>query len=376
VTPPPRSYFAWLDPLRCFAASSVVLYHLLALAALELPRWYPLAWFRIGFLGVDLFFGISGAVILYSLARLRQRDGAGFRRAFALRRAARILPLYLLTCAAFVAIVNPAILQRPDAAQVLLAHAFMLQNLFPSTHGAINGPSWSLGVEMQFYLVVLLLGPWLLRLRLRSLALFGLAIGVSWRTVVWYGMARHVPAEQGHLVFIAATQLPGVFDEFVAGMLALRWTLARRERGIEPRARGAAWLALAALLAWSASIALMHRYAPQFWSHPATVIGLRALLALAVGLTVAAALELPAPRRRQHGLKLSGDLSYGIYLWHMGVLLVLQRLWLQAPPWPFALAVLAGTLLLSLLGWYLLERPVLRAAHARAEPVAAAATRG
>jgi peptidoglycan/LPS O-acetylase OafA/YrhL len=356
-------YFAWLDPLRAFAALSVVLYHLVALAGLPWPSWYPAGWIRIGFLGVDLFFAISGAVVLYSMARLQQEAPASFRAAFALRRVARILPLYLVTGAACLALAQPDVLQRPDAWQVVLAHLLMVQNLFPSTHGAINGPSWSLGVEMQFYLVVLLLGPWLLQLRLRTLALLGLAVGLGWRAAVWWLMARHSAPEESHRVFIFATQLPGLFDEFVAGMLALRWSLQRRAQDRAPRA----WpLAALALLAWAAAIALMHRYAPVFWSHPATVVGLRALLALAVGLTVAATLALPAPRRGAAWLRLGGDLSYGIYLWHMGVLLVLQGLWPAAPPWRFALAVIGATLLLALLGWKLLEKPALRAAR-RAE---------
>lgn len=371
--PVPSIYFAWLDPLRGFAALSVLAAHLVMLAALPIPTWYPVAWFRIGFLGVDLFFAISGAVILFSLAELERRYPGGFRRAFAWRRAARIVPLYLLTGAMFVLLAKPDILQRADAAQVVLAHLFFVQNLFVSTHGAINGPSWTLGVEMQFYLLVLLVGPWLLRLRLHTLAAIGLVIGLGWRTAVWWWLSQDPASADSNRMFIYSTQLPGVLDEFVAGMLAVRWLMQRREQGHPPSARSAVRLGLGALIAWSLAIALMHQHVDDFWTHPTTVIGLRSLLALATGLSVAAALALPAPHRRIPGLRSSGDLSYGIYLWHMGMLLVLQGLWPAAEPWCFALAVLVATVAMSWLAWVLVERPVMHWARRRESHHVAAA---
>jgi len=353
------AHFAWLDPLRGFAALSVLAYHLVVLAALPIPTWYPVAWFRIGLVGVDLFFAISGAVILLSLDALLRRCGEAFRRPFALRRAARIVPLYLLTGALFVLVVNPSILQRPDALQVVLAHLFFVHNLFPSTHGAINGPSWTLGVEVQFYLLVLLLGPWLLRVPLRTLLLAGLAVAIGWRAFVWWRWA----GGDSNLVFIYQTQLPGVIDEFVAGMLAARWWLAR---GTPSRAT-AGGIAVAAVAAWAGAIALMHHVMPVFWSDFASVVFLRCALALAAGLSVAAALAFASPARPAPGLRLAGDVSYGIYLWHMGALLLLQAAWPGAAPWPFAAAVLALTLALSAASWFALERPAIRRARAAAQ---------
>jgi peptidoglycan/LPS O-acetylase OafA/YrhL len=362
AVPAPASLarFAWLDPLRGFAALSVLAYHLVALAALPIPTWYPVAWLRIGMLGVDLFFAISGAVILISLAQLQQRFGADWRAAFVRRRAARIVPLYLLTGALFVLLVRPDILQRADVVPVLLAHLFFVQNLFVSTHGVINGPSWTLGVEAQFYLLVLLIGPWLLRVPMRWLALAGVGVALAWRSWVWWHWVASVPVSDANLVFIQSTQLPGVIDEFVAGMLAARWWMAR---GGRTSGALAATLAGAALLAWIGAIALMHFFMPVYWTAPASVIGLRSALAVAAGLSVAAALALPSPRRPNAALRLSGDFSYGIYLWHMGALLALQAAWPQADPWSFGAAVLGLTLALSAAGWWLIERPAIRAAQ-------------
>jgi peptidoglycan/LPS O-acetylase OafA/YrhL len=357
------AYFPWLDPLRGFAALSVLAAHLVMLAQLPIPTWYPLGWFRIGFLGVDLFFAISGAVILGSVASLQKRNSQGFHRAFALRRLARIVPLYVLTCAVFVVLVRPEILARPDAPQVILAHLFFVQNLFPSTHGVINGPSWTLGVEMQFYLVMLLFGPWLLRLSMTRLALLGLAIGLGWRALVWWTQVAGQTNPDTNLVFIWQTQLPGVIDEFVAGMLALRWWQTRATRAALPGPATAAGLSVAALVAWSLVIGSMHALMASYWTSPLSVIVLRSGIAVAVGLSVAAALSWPALRRPLPGLRLSGDLSYGIYLWHMGALLLWQAAIPEANPWVFGAAVLGSTLLLATAGWFALERPVMRAAR-------------
>ena len=59
-------HFPWLDPLRFFAALSVLLFHLADVLKFPLPGSGPLVWFSGGFLGVDLFFAISGAVIALS----------------------------------------------------------------------------------------------------------------------------------------------------------------------------------------------------------------------------------------------------------------------------------------------------------------------
>ncbi|MDP1142625.1 acyltransferase family protein, partial [Klebsiella pneumoniae] len=82
---------------RFFAAVSVLLFHLHDIVKLPLPDSGPQLWFRGGFLGVDLFFAISGAVIALSLHRLMQQEPPRWRRSFAIRRVARLVPLYLLT---------------------------------------------------------------------------------------------------------------------------------------------------------------------------------------------------------------------------------------------------------------------------------------
>lgn len=149
--------FPHVDLLRALAALLVVVYHLEALGSLALRG--DVFWtlpFRYGWVGVDLFLVISGFVIMLSAARAYERAPQDFKWPFMQRRLRRLLPLYVLTCLIFLFLVRPEVLLRPieQLVPVLLSHALFLQNLSHHTHGVINGVTWSLALEMQFYLAL------------------------------------------------------------------------------------------------------------------------------------------------------------------------------------------------------------------------------
>ena len=147
--------FPLIDVLRAVAVLLVLVYHVVALgdwSMFAVPVWgLP---FRQGWIGVDLFFVISGFVITLSAAREFKRKSHDFRSQFMQRRLRRLVPLYLLTCVSFVFLVRPEILLLPTAQLMLqvASHALFLQNLSHLTHGMINGVTWSLAREVQCYL--------------------------------------------------------------------------------------------------------------------------------------------------------------------------------------------------------------------------------
>ena len=360
TVPVGRTYFPWLDALRGFAAFSVIVYHLVVLANLPVPATMPWQWFRFGFLGVDLFFAISGAVILLALEQSLRRAPTRYRRDFFRLRLARILPLYVIACAAFVVFVKPDILHRADLTHLLIAQLLFVQNLSASTHGVINGPSWSLGLEMQFYVLMALGGALLLKPRGWMLPVMSFVMAIGWRALVWWQDAGSHLATPDPAQFIHASQLPGVIDAFAAGMLVALWQCRRRARGDVARVRLSLVLGAFALLCWCGALAWFIARAGDYWTNPVSAIGLRSLTALAGGLTVAAAFAAPTLRFGNKPMMLCGDLSYGLYLWHMPVLLWLQPRMPTDAPWRFAITTFAITIALSALTWFAIERPILR----------------
>jgi peptidoglycan/LPS O-acetylase OafA/YrhL len=140
--------FGSLDGLRAIAIIAVLWHHH---ANNAVPGWTITTR---GFLGVDLFFVISGFLIVTLLLRERKRAGSLSLRAFYIRRFLRILPPYYLV----LLIVGTVAFLRPwgtssEAVKTDLPYAlFFLSNLVPMQ--SLLAITWSLSVEEQFYAVV------------------------------------------------------------------------------------------------------------------------------------------------------------------------------------------------------------------------------
>src|SRR4051812_48378852 len=125
-------FFPMVDVLRAFAAISVMVYHVIAhFEWKDFPVTGPLSWFRVGGMGVDLFFVISGFVIAESaFARLQRGSLREFVKSFVTARLTRIIPLHYVTCLLFVVFVVPDLILVPDIWKQLLSHAVMLHSWF------------------------------------------------------------------------------------------------------------------------------------------------------------------------------------------------------------------------------------------------------
>jgi peptidoglycan/LPS O-acetylase OafA/YrhL len=346
-----------INVLRAFAALSVVVYHVIEHGKwTSFPTAGPLLTFRIGWLGVDLFFVISGFVITYSALILYRADGASFRSRYWARRLTRIVPLYLLTLFLWLALFTPQWDVREWARQLAM-HLTFTHSFSPRTHGSIDGPNWSLAIEMHFYIAIALAIRWLDRVPAWRILAGAVVISWLWRAVVFhlYG------GGETHLLFIRLTQLPGVLDEFAAGMFLAKLFLDGRRRWF---AQGWAWLAAACATGY----VTMRIYWGQdaFWETPAMVIMWRSLLAAFFMCIVGAAISLPQwlATRALKPLEYLGETSYGIYLWHLFAVQVVIFRWgwteVQA-----LVAVVAFTLALAMLSWHAFEKPFMRLARRR-----------
>ncbi len=174
------SRFAFVDALRGVAAMSVVVFHIYKqnlLRHAERPFPEPFhSLFVNGYLGVYIFFVLSGFVIAHSVRGYRITPG--FVGRFALRRSLRLDPPYWAAIAAAIVIAvtaNQAVgdtqhIPVPSATDVI-AHVFYLQGFLHVPN--ILGVFWTLCLEIQFYLIYVVLLGVTQRLADRRIFVFG-----------------------------------------------------------------------------------------------------------------------------------------------------------------------------------------------------------
>lgn len=359
--------FPAVDALRAAAALLVLAYHVV-----EVGKWTafpvqgPALLVRAGWVGVDLFFVISGFVIGLSALQGYDRQGLAFRTPFFRRRIARIVPLYALTALLFLLLVEPSLLSLPwrTLAVHLGSHAAFLHNLSPSTHGSINGPNWSVALEMQFYAAMLLLTPWIARTRV--LSLLAVLIGVSWiwrAAVAWWIQPQ---ISQAHVLHVYSSQLPGTLDGFAFG-IALALLVMRGGSGKLSSLVQASWRNC---LVWLAAFVVLggltwetYWARASYWDQFAMIVFWRTLLAASFACLVAAAVTLPnIGVTLLRPVRYLGEISYGIYLWHLPVLLTMVAVpWLKEER--LLWQVMIGTLAISAFSWHFFERPFVRRSH-------------
>ena len=357
-------YFPNVNLLRAFAALLVLVYHVIELGPWpEFPSSGALLTFRAGWVGVDLFFVISGFVIGLSAIRLYRDGDSDYRRTFMRRRLARIVPLYLLTCVAFLIAVQPAVLSLPWPKLLLqfASHLLFLHNLLPALHGAINGPNWSVAAEMQFYVLMMLAAPFVSRIDIRALLAGGLLIAWISRAIAFW--ATH-DLGKPFVTFVYATQVPSMLDAFAIGLAIARLHL---DGGLRRWTARSPWPPLiAAAFAFTIGLDVVWQ---TYWSHAdywgdgAMVIFWRTGLAATFGALVLFASLLPNVARFVPPLDYLGDVSYGIYLWHLPVILVLTAHSVASSPVALLMWTLAIVIALSALTWHFLERPIIRRLH-------------
>lgn len=341
----------WIDILRGIAALWVVFYHVLALRPWPgFPETGLASLPRYGWTGVDLFFVISGFVIGTTVLD-KHDQGTPWRMTYAERRLRRILPLFMMTLAVYVVFLMPTLVwQGWNGALHLGSHVLFVHNLWHETHGSINGPSWSVGLEMQFYLLMAVAAPWLARASVSRMVVTWFVLAWGWR----YASTLAFPPGQSSpiLQFIYSSQLPGTLDEFVCGIAVAKLLRGGQLQYNSKRLSVWALSTLALLtLAWITVPDEAH-----YWQSRPIIVGWRTLVSMGFAGLLACVVMWPS----QKSLLLKplcylGTISYGIYLWHMPVLLTLVE---KTPyqGWRLLMATCLSTVLLASLSWYGFEK--------------------
>jgi peptidoglycan/LPS O-acetylase OafA/YrhL len=360
--------------LRAAAALLVALYHLATTAPFGRlgpgDRLGPLATFfeAVGFAGVDLFFVISGAVMMVTCWEQFGHAGASGR--FLLRRAIRIHPLYWLATLAVLA----ACWVRPEwMARDKLSAAFVAKSLalWPQREFPVVAVGWTLTYEMFFYVAfaALLLLP--RRAAWRLLAAWAVA------TLVLYTVMDD-PAD--HRKLHGYLQLPVYASPLVLEFL-LGCCIGAAVRTRTVRWAGAALAAgIVALGVVGTYVGAAFTWESQYGLTRLVVYGLPSAL-IVYGAVSFEVVRGTSPRR---WLDFWGDASYSTYLTHVYVILLFSRIattrLAEAPIWLVWLAA-AGCLiccgLVAAACYVLVERPMhRRLAHAVASGTSRAGSAG
>jgi peptidoglycan/LPS O-acetylase OafA/YrhL len=333
-------YLPALDGLRACAVMGVLLYHA------------DISWASGGFLGVDLFFVLSGFLIT-TLVCERRGEPHGLRRFYA-RRALRLLPAVMLLLVAnlVVEVGRGGGWDRPlNSMLIVLTYTTNWAEL----HGWLFSHSlthlWSLAIEEQFYLVwpLLLLGGLRLAATRRVMAVFALvlaALGTMWCLHLWLDGVSWLG-----IYIRTEVRAPEILVGAALALFRIDVVMARTSRTVR------SVLATAALAALGvASVAI----APDA---EILYVGGFVVVAVLAGLVITAEAGGPWLAHRvlaSRPLVVVGRLSYSLYLWHFFVFVVVME---EVPDWPVAARVAcawAVTAVAATASSVLVERPALR----------------
>lgn len=350
-----RRYMPGLDGLRVVAVLSVIVYH-------SNSNWLPG-----GFLGVAIFFTLSGYLITDILAGEWEKYHSFNLKTFWIRRARRLLPAMLTVVAAVVLVsmfLDSSRLGqlRGDvpAALVYMSNWWLIFHKV-SYFESFGPPSplghlWSLAVEEQFYLIwplLLLLGFKAARSR-KTLTFFILGLALVSALLMSF---LYVPGSDPSRVYYG-TDTRG-FALLIGAVLAVIWPSQKLKEHVSGPARAVLEIVgIACLLSLLFLIRTQNEYDPFLYEGGLLIVAV-------LSAVLIAALAHPAGRLGKwlgaKPLRWLGCRSYGLYLWHYPVITLTTSQTAAENAEPFRLVwQLAITVLLAALSYKYIEEPIRR----------------
>lgn len=358
-----------LDGLRGIAILLVLIHHYLGgrmpTDAYQVLHWVDVV-FRLAWSGVDLFFVLSGFLIGGIL--LEQRAAKNFLSAFFLRRGCRILPLYFAWLGLYVVMLHllPPEQGRGWVDETLAprypgwAYVFLVQNFFVAGHEVFGPlwqvPSWSLALEMQFYL----LAPLLIRFvpeRKLPVVLAGLIVAVPFFRLLMYLFYPFI---------FVYTLLPCRMDALLLGMLCACLLRDDRVRRWLEKEQVKLHVALAVLLGGIAALNVLpfcSRTSFEMVWFGYSWLGIFYACLLLITMTANRGVIVAVMRNQI--LRYLGVIAYGVFLTHLGIAGLIHG-WMResnlnihgAADALATLAALGVTLLVATLSWRFFEKPI------------------
>ncbi len=365
-----------LDGLRGLAALAVLCFHTWLYRdnrAPGVPHGLLYNALREANVGLICFFVLSGFLLYRPFARAaRSGERAVDIHGYGLRRVARIVPAYyavLVGALLMYALVGYHSI-TPSAGQIPLFAVFG-ENYSMSTVMHADPVAWTLCIEAAFYVALPLIGVLVWRLGPgRPHRQAALLVGLIALTVAWNAIAFDNRWDAR-----ATKSLPSWLGEFALGMLVAHW-LAGRELHTPARARLRA-STTAAVAALGAAVVLAGCYwAQSRWlqADVRRVVAIYLVLATGFALIIAAVAAGRGPvvsALSWRPLALLGLISYGVYLWHLPLILTLKQIHaLPTALGPRLLVVFSLACVVGALSWRFVERPAMRWASRRSRRTA------
>ena len=340
ATAPVNRRLPALDGVRGVAILLVILHN----QAGRYPSLHLQSLFANGWMGVDLFFVLSGFLITGIL--VDTRESKGYLKNFYARRCLRIWPLYY-SLLVFMFVLVP--LLRPSEAHTVFdrsspwwAYPLFLQNFLVPSPTAATGPlgiTWSLAIEEQFYLV----WPWVVRFcsaaQLRRIALAVICLSPVLRL---YLSLHHVDIYPNVFCRLDGLMLGALLalvvrsDTFLPSKLMKHAWMAlfiAAPLALVTEALNARWIAFSFTALASASFVYLSLFSEQRW--------------LRVALT-------------NRFMVYTGTISYGLYLLHKIPFDMAHAFRLERYPFLVLPILVAAGYAMAALSWNLLEKPFLR----------------
>lgn len=334
-----------IQMLRAIAALSIVVHHGLfeleqmAAQAGQAMRWQSVLPLEAG---VDLFFVISGFVMVYA-----SRDLFGSKNSvgpFLRRRLARIVPIYWVVTVLYLALslsgLAPLNRVAPEGAEIIASLFFMPFERPDGLVQPLYSLGWTLNYEVMFYCLFALALP------LHRAVAVATVVGILMAMVL---IGHFIPSSMTMLHFWTRS----IIIEFGLGMIIGHMALS----GIRPDRKMGLALGIIGLvlLAFGSTFS-------AFLPDRALLFGLPAALLVIAALAFNGEQESGTASRILISL---GDASYAIYLLHpfvlRGIRVVASQLLVTMPPLVFMLTSVTLTCIVAMIVWRWFERPVTRA---------------
>ena len=366
-------YQEGLTGVRALAACWVMLFHVNAFAGPRVLSIHPFGvridlhpLMTVGWLGVTIFFVLSGFLLTMHLLGSLERNQPGTLRRYFGARIRRVIPAFWAQLAVLFVVAFITARALPEWTQYLPLHLLMLHNVSEKASYAINSVYWTLPIEFAFYFLLPVIATriaardaWPAAKLYRLLALLYaacLAISLAYRVAVF-------PLGGSNIAWIS-NQLPGSIDQFMLGTVLAaglrRW---QEDGGVVPAGLSNA-LTAGGLAGMVALIYYLDAIYATFWTGHHAVYWWYSANAFFAGMLVLGVALGGGVSRMLFANPVSvaiGTVSYSLYLWHYPVVE-----WLRAADLgygAFFAAAIPLCLAASALSYWLVERPFLRPAR-------------